>query len=78
MAQLGGLSGYAGPKLVVSGEQDNFTSPRDVERFVETLSEPTECYVIPGVDHFWWGYEAELGRSVASFFVRALKGSPQR
>jgi alpha/beta superfamily hydrolase len=77
MAQLDGLGGYAGPKLVVSGEMDNFTSPRDVERFVETLSGSKECYVIPGVDHFWWGYESELGKIVASFFVKALRESRQ-
>ncbi len=77
MAQLGGLSAYAGPKLVVSGELDNFTSPQDVERFVETLSGPKEWYVVPGVDHFWWGHEGELGRTVASFFVKALRESRQ-
>jgi len=77
MAQLDGLSGYPGPKLVISGELDNFTSPRDVERFAETLGVPKECCVVPGVDHFWWGYEAELGRNVASFFVKALRESRQ-
>ena len=72
MAHLEGLSAYLGPKMIISGELDNFTSQQDLERFIDTLSEPKECHVIPGVDHFWWGYESELGGSVASFFAKAL------
>ncbi len=75
MAHLEGLSAYLGPKMVISGELDNFTSRQDLERFTVTLNEPKECHVIPGVDHFWWGYEDEVGARVASFFVRALKES---
>lgn len=72
MAHLEGLSAYLGPKMVISGELDNFTSQQDLERFTVTLNEPKECHVIPGVDHFWWGYESELGGNVASFFAKAL------
>jgi len=72
MARLEGLSAYLGPKMVISGELDNFTSQQDLERFIETLNEPKECHVIPGVDHFWWGYESELGGDVSSFFAKAL------
>ncbi len=72
MTPLVGLSAYLGPKMVISGELDNFTSQQDLERFIETLNEPKECHVIPGVDHFWWGYESELGGDVSSFFAKAL------
>ena len=72
MAHLEGLSAHLGPKMVISGELDNFTSQVDFECFTENLPEPKECHVIPGVDHFWWGYESELGGSVASFFAKAL------
>ena len=75
MTPLVGLSAYLGPKMVILGELDNFTTQRDLERFIETLSEPKECHVIPGVDHFWWGYESELGGNVASYFARALRES---
>jgi len=73
MATLGGLADWPGPKFLIMGGMDNFTSQQDLERFIETLSEPKECHVIPGVDHFWWGYESELGGSVSSFFAKALK-----
>ena len=72
MAHLEGLSAHLGPKMVISGELDNFTSQVDFECFTENLPEPKECHVIPGVDHFWWGYESELGGSVSSFFAKAL------
>jgi len=72
MAPFSELSAYLGPKMVISGELDNFTSQRDLERFIETLNEPKECQVIPGVDHFWGGYESELGGNVSSFFAKAL------
>ena len=75
MATLGGLEDWPGPKFLIMGGMDNFTSPVDFECFNENLLEPKECHVIPGVDHFWWGYENELGGNVAAFFVKTLKES---
>jgi alpha/beta superfamily hydrolase len=74
MTPLDGLKAYNRPKLLVSGGGDNFTSEQAFEGFCQGLSEPKECEVIPGADHFWWGYEEEVGERVASFFASAIGG----
>ena len=61
--------------LEYEGSRDNFTSLQDFESFGRSLPEPKEHEVIHGADHFWWGYEDEVGERVASFFASALKGS---
>jgi len=72
MARFDNLTEWPGPKLVVSGSMDGFTSQADVEQFCGSLVEPVQCDIIDGADHFWWGFEGELGRMVAVFFARSL------
>lgn len=72
MARLEGLKSYSKPKLIVSGSEDDFTSQQDFQSFGESLPEPKQCQVIPGADHFWWGYAEQVGERVASFFASAL------
>lgn len=72
-AILEGFKTFPKPKLIVSGSRDDFTPIEDFERFGESLCEPKEREVIPGADHFWWGYEEHVGERVASFFASALK-----
>jgi hypothetical protein len=71
MASLEGLKAYPKPKLIIIGSRDDFTPVQDFQRFGESLPEPKECEVIPGADHFWWGYEAQVGEMVSSFFATA-------
>lgn len=75
MANLDGLEQWRGPKFLIMGSMDNFTSQVDFECFTDQLPDPKECHVVPGVDHFWWGYEGQLAADVASFFARSLKGN---
>ena len=75
MVSLDGLKGYEKPKLIVMGSRDDFTRLDDFQLFGDSLAEPKQCEVIPGADHFWWGYEDQVGEVVASFFVSNLKGS---
>jgi hypothetical protein len=72
MAPLDGLKSYYGPKLLVSGDGDNFAPEQAFEGFCQSLPAPKEWEVIPGADHFWWGYEEEVGERVASFFAGAI------
>jgi len=72
MASLDGLKACSKPKLIVIGSSDDFTPIQDFQRFGESLIEPKECQVIPGADHFWWGYEDQLSERVAAFFASAL------
>lgn len=73
-ATLEGLTTFPKPKLIVLGSRDEFITTQDFERFGESITEPKEYEVITGADHFWWGYDDQVGERVASFFASALKG----
>jgi len=67
------LKGYVKPKLFLCGDKDYFVSSQEVQRLVSGLPEPSQCEVIPGADHFWWGYEGEIAEKVVAFFRAALR-----
>lgn len=59
------------PKLIVSGENDSFARPEELQRLVQG-DETAELVVLPRVDHFWaLGFHTAAGRVVA-FFRRHL------
>ena len=61
------------PKLFVVGDNDH-EFPADQFRFLcRRFSEPREYEVLTGADHFFGGFEDELGRLCADFFARWLK-----
>ena len=60
------------PKLFVSGNIDDYTPAGEFLEFCRTLSDPKECEIIEGADHFWQGHESRLATSVSDFFVRVL------
>lgn len=72
LSPLEGLKGYRRPKLLISGGGDDFTPLSAFDAYFEALPEPKERQVIQGADHFWWGYEDEVGKKVSSFFSEAL------
>ena len=66
------LKGYARPKLLVCGTQDEFIDVGILERVVRNMPEPKELALFPGVDHFWVGGEKAMGERVGEFFARSL------
>jgi len=68
----GVLADCAKPKLIVCGSEDDVVSPFLVLQEAANMAEPKTVEVIPGVDHFWWGYEEKVAEMVAEFFVNAL------
>jgi alpha/beta superfamily hydrolase len=66
------LKSYFRPKLFLCGDKDYFVSSLEVQRLVSGLPQPSQCEVIPGADHFWWGYEGEVAEKVAAFFKNAF------
>jgi alpha/beta superfamily hydrolase len=62
------LDHYTKPKLFISGANDEFINPHDLERLVAKLPEPKECVIYPGVDHFWGGSENSMAEKVSQFF----------
>lgn len=72
LGPLEGFRAFPRPKLIVSGSRDDFTPVEDLGRFVQSLPQPKQYEVISGADHFWWGYEEQVGERVSSFFAGAL------
>ena len=72
-APLEGLKSYYRPKLLVLGSEDDIIREQAFRDFCQSLPEPKEYEVIPGADHFWSGYEEQLGQRVALFFMNAFQ-----
>jgi len=52
------------PKLLVSGDRDQFASVAQLEKIFAAAAEPKRLVVIPGADHFFAGHLDELGEAV--------------
>ncbi|MBN2098842.1 MAG: alpha/beta fold hydrolase [Dehalococcoidia bacterium] len=68
------LKTYSIPKLFICGGEDNIISPHKVKRLAGEAAAPSECEVVFGADHFWWGFEGKIGRKVSDFFRSAFFG----
>jgi len=66
------LKSFARPKLIMCGDQDFVVSVKDLQTQIKELPQPLDCQIIPGVDHFWGGYENKLGQKIAGFFSQSL------
>lgn len=67
------LKHYTNPKLFLCGSDDYLIPSQEIQRITRELPEPNYYEVIPGADHFWWGYEGEVAKRVTAFFTTALK-----
>jgi alpha/beta superfamily hydrolase len=63
------------PKLFVSGERDQFASPRVLEQMVRTLPEPTRLVLIPEADHFFTGHLDGLHGALKSWIEDMLRSA---
>jgi alpha/beta superfamily hydrolase len=70
------LKTYGVPKLFICGSEDSFISPHKVKRLVGEAAPPSECEVVFGADHFWWGFEGKIALKVSAFFRAAFQGGP--
>jgi alpha/beta superfamily hydrolase len=72
------LNDCAKPKLLVSGEFDQFGPPRAlralVEQFPAQVKEQTRVAIVPGGDHFFAGHLAELDQAIAGWLVERHPG----
>jgi hypothetical protein len=62
------------PTLLVSGEQDEIAPAASLAALARTIGPQCQVTVVPGADHFWWGYEKKLAELVAQFFRQCLIG----
>ncbi|MGD9890465.1 MAG: alpha/beta hydrolase [Dehalococcoidia bacterium] len=66
------LSGYDGPLLMITGDSDHICPAAAFREMAASLTREVEAEVVPGADHFWMGYERDLGALVGPFFARTL------
>ncbi|MDO8636637.1 MAG: dienelactone hydrolase family protein, partial [Dehalococcoidia bacterium] len=66
------LKSFARPKLIMCGDQDFVVSVKELQTQIKELPQPLDCQIIPGIDHFWGGYESKLGQMIAEFFSQSL------
>lgn len=63
------LGKYPRPKFIILGDADEFIPVGWAEQYIEDNPDHKQYQVVAGADHFWWGYEDEVGREVARFFA---------
>ena len=63
------LKGYCGSKLVVIGDADTVIPFSRFEQHAEDMAASGQYDVVPGADHFWYGYEDVVAARVAGFFT---------
>ncbi|MEM3526032.1 MAG: alpha/beta hydrolase [Candidatus Jordarchaeaceae archaeon] len=61
------------PKLLLMGSMDQFTSEAAFNNFYEELPPPKEKRILKGADHFYWGYENEVGKIIVEFLQKTLR-----
>jgi alpha/beta superfamily hydrolase len=57
------------PWLLIHGENDEFTAPEALERFVSELPRPPTLRVIPGANHLFHGCEDDAVDAVIAFLA---------
>ncbi|MFH1538403.1 MAG: alpha/beta fold hydrolase [bacterium] len=65
MADFGYLADCEKPKLIIAGAADSFCDPKNLESLVKNQKDRFELF--EGVDHFYIGHEARVGRLVCEF-----------
>ena len=57
------------PKLLISGDQDDYSPLSDLRAFTTKLPAPASLAVIGGADHFFVGQEDEVARAALAFLA---------
>jgi len=66
------MEGIKKPAYFTCGTNDHVVSTDLLSREAEKMSPPGKVEVVPGIDHFWVGHEAEMAGKVAAFFGSVL------
>lgn len=66
------MEGIKIPAYFTCGRNDHVVSTDLLVREAEKMSPPGKVEVVPGIDHFWVGHEAEMAGKVAAFFESVL------
>jgi alpha/beta superfamily hydrolase len=60
------------PKLLVSGDRDQFGTPAQLQALVDSVPEPKKLVLVPGADHFFEGRLREMREIVEQWLGDAV------
>lgn len=66
------LQNCAVPKLFLSGDQDQYATPQELEQVMESASAPRRLVFIPGADHFFTGQLNPMQNALAGWLKEQL------
>ena len=61
------LKAWSRPKLILLGDADTVVPYNRHNKYFEDSG---DFQAFHGADHFWWGFEEEIGKKVSEFFAR--------
>jgi uncharacterized protein len=57
-------------KFLITGTNDDFTPLSEFEKQYELLPDPKDKLVVPGVDHFWRGFEQKITSIILDWIIK--------
>lgn len=64
------LQTVAKPKLLISGDHDDYSPLPGLQSLFAKLPEPKTLVTVNGTDHFFWGKEGEVGKAAVEFLTK--------
>jgi uncharacterized protein len=58
------------PKLLISGNHDNYSPIPGLQDLVAKLPDPKSLVIVDGADHFFWGLEGQVAKAAVEFLQR--------
>jgi alpha/beta superfamily hydrolase len=58
------------PKLLISGDRDNYSPIPGLQSLFAKLPEPKALVTVQGADHFFWGQEGEVAKAAVEFLKK--------
>ncbi|MGH7962817.1 MAG: alpha/beta hydrolase [Candidatus Binatia bacterium] len=57
------------PKLLISGDHDDYSPLPGLQSLFAKLAEPKALVTVNGADHFFWGQESEVAQAAVEFLT---------
>ncbi len=60
------------PVFLISGDRDKLVQSDEFEPVLSSFQNEPDCHIVEGADHYWVGYEDQLGPRINRFFAEHL------
>lgn len=64
------LLNVAKPKLLISGDRDNYSPIPALQNLLGQLPDPKQLVIVKGADHFFWGQEDQIATAAVEFLQK--------